>query len=512
MKRPFFLRPIRVWLLMNHASKLVRGPEEPSHMRSRRITGRLAFLVILATLTITQSGVTHAQTAFALSSSVEHTVLIKPISGPPFGQGSDDSPTTTISTSFADPEVGSFSASSSSTLSGSSSGAHVTASIAGDATGVLSSGGVRVFATQGTLGVYSFTIDAPTVVELHGQVHGECANSPQEECQYTVLFGLGYPGSGYSPVPGWSLYVDSNSQPTSVAGSLDVGPLLLEPGSYFLNEYMIAGAVGGPNLPAGFSLQLDVTLSIGGSAPPPPEPVAKVIELIGTPTVIHSDGTRDPIALDTVFYPGDVVETGSGDAVNILFADGTTIAVTESARLTMDEFTPASSQSNGFFDWLQGLFVYTSGLIGSEGPGEVNIQPFSGGGPGVRGDAADFVCDTLAQTDHRCDAGVLMEDVASPVSLIAPVPAAPGPRRLSFWYAFLAPTGRLEVFLDDTLIYTTLSTDHPTKVFQHATIDLPADATTVQNSMPVAVFFDPPAQFSKSLVLVPANGVRLSAN
>ena len=115
-------------------------------------------------------------------------------------------------------------------------------------------------------------------------------------------------------------------------------------------------------------------------------PAGKIIEVVGDAHIVRADGTKVPATMGTPVYQGDVIETSKTGAVNILFADNTTFAVSESARLSVDKFVYDSEQQSGssFFSMLQGVFVYTSGLIGKTDPGNVNIET-PVGSIGIRG-------------------------------------------------------------------------------------------------------------------------------
>lgn len=115
-------------------------------------------------------------------------------------------------------------------------------------------------------------------------------------------------------------------------------------------------------------------------------PVGKVTEIVGDVTITRADGTKIKAALGTEVYEGDVIETSAKGGVNILFSDNTTFSISESARLSVDEFTfnSADNEGSSFFSLLQGLFVYTSGLIGKEDPGQVSINT-PVGSIGIRG-------------------------------------------------------------------------------------------------------------------------------
>lgn len=105
-------------------------------------------------------------------------------------------------------------------------------------------------------------------------------------------------------------------------------------------------------------------------------PAGRIAEVSGEAHIIRADGTQIPAKIDTPVYQGDVIETTKSGAVNIEFADNTTFAISESARMSVDQFIYDSAHQSGtsFFSMLQGVFVYTSGLIGKADPGNVNID------------------------------------------------------------------------------------------------------------------------------------------
>ena len=115
-------------------------------------------------------------------------------------------------------------------------------------------------------------------------------------------------------------------------------------------------------------------------------PVGAVQEISGEATVTRLDGTVEVAGIGTPIYQGDVVETNEEGAVNIMFIDQTTFAVSEDARLAIDEyvFDPATQSGTTNFSVLKGVFVFTSGLIGREDPDDVMIETPSGS-IGIRG-------------------------------------------------------------------------------------------------------------------------------
>lgn len=112
----------------------------------------------------------------------------------------------------------------------------------------------------------------------------------------------------------------------------------------------------------------------------------RIAEVSGDAHIIRADGTRIQATVGTPIYQGDVVETTKTGAVNIEFSDNTTFAISESARMSVDKFVYDTTHQSGssFFSMLQGVFVYTSGLIGKADPGNVSIDT-PVGSIGIRG-------------------------------------------------------------------------------------------------------------------------------
>ena len=115
-------------------------------------------------------------------------------------------------------------------------------------------------------------------------------------------------------------------------------------------------------------------------------PIGAVQEISGEVTVIRTNGIVESASIGTPIYQGDVIETNESGAVNILFMDETTFAISEDARLAIDEyvFDPATQSGTSNFSVLKGVFVFTSGLIGRDDPDDVEIDTPSGS-IGIRG-------------------------------------------------------------------------------------------------------------------------------
>jgi len=115
-------------------------------------------------------------------------------------------------------------------------------------------------------------------------------------------------------------------------------------------------------------------------------PVGAIKEVNGEATVTRTDGTTETITIGTPIYEGDIIETENGGAVNIVFIDETSLAVSANAKLAIDEyvFDPESQSGTTDVSVLRGLFVFTSGLIGRDDPDDVNIDTPMGS-IGIRG-------------------------------------------------------------------------------------------------------------------------------
>ncbi|MGB0719120.1 MAG: FecR domain-containing protein [Bdellovibrionales bacterium] len=144
------------------------------------------------------------------------------------------------------------------------------------------------------------------------------------------------------------------------------------------------GAVLTPELVESFASsgnQYAANLSMNDASP-----IGAVQEISGEATITRADGTSEPMTLGTHVYQGDVVETNTGGAVNLVFSDESSFAVSEDTRLAIDEyvFDPATQGGTQNFSVLKGVFVYTSGFIGREDPDDVSIDTPSGS-IGIRG-------------------------------------------------------------------------------------------------------------------------------
>lgn len=115
-------------------------------------------------------------------------------------------------------------------------------------------------------------------------------------------------------------------------------------------------------------------------------PVGAVEEIKGDASVTRADGTTEKLTLGSPIYEGDIIQTDAQGAVNVVFIDETSMAVSANARMAVDaySFDPATESGTTNFSVLRGVFVFTSGLIGRDDPDDVQIDT-PVGSIGIRG-------------------------------------------------------------------------------------------------------------------------------
>lgn len=158
--------------------------------------------------------------------------------------------------------------------------------------------------------------------------------------------------------------------------SAEPAPMLLAPNGAALTPDLVESFVkpeGGMQY-AAVGTQTDVS------------PVGTVQEVSGKATVTHPDGTTETVTIGTKIFQGDIIETDAQGAVNIHFIDDSSFAVSQNAKLAIDEyvFDPASQGGESNFSVLRGVFVFTSGLMGRDDPDDVHINT-PVGSIGIRG-------------------------------------------------------------------------------------------------------------------------------
>lgn len=115
-------------------------------------------------------------------------------------------------------------------------------------------------------------------------------------------------------------------------------------------------------------------------------PVGQMDEVNGEVVIVRTDGTEETATAGMPVYEGDSVETFDDGTATVKFADETTFAISDNARLVIDEyaFESGSGVGESQFSMLRGLFMYTSGMIGKNDPGAVDIET-PVGSIGIRG-------------------------------------------------------------------------------------------------------------------------------
>lgn len=114
--------------------------------------------------------------------------------------------------------------------------------------------------------------------------------------------------------------------------------------------------------------------------------IGEVTDVTGAAIVIRTDGSQETVTLGTEIFQGDIIETSDAAAVNIGFIDDSSFAVSNDARIAIDEFVFDPETEGGVQDFsvMKGVFMYTSGLIGRENPDQVEIET-PVGSIGIRG-------------------------------------------------------------------------------------------------------------------------------
>ena len=83
---------------------------------------------------------------------------------------------------------------------------------------------------------------------------------------------------------------------------------------------------------------------------------------------------------------GDTVEMGEYSGCNIVFVDHSAANIGSETRAEIDEyiFDPNSDEGNGIYTFIRGIFVFTSGLIGSQELSDIEIESEAIGNLGIR--------------------------------------------------------------------------------------------------------------------------------
>lgn len=315
---------------------------------------------------------------------------------------------------------------------------------------------------------------------------------------------LGYYGAegGYIPYnPGYILTLSSSGSSENNAGggyyraSIDSSVALganavSASADYELTLYLAARSITPIVINSNGDVEFDGTFGQQGELlnlaglPGDQSAVGEIAEVIGSVMIIREDGTVVTNAtIGTPVYTGDVVETESTGATNIRFVDETSFAISENARLTIDDYvySPHVDEGTTDFSIFKGIFVYTSKLIhyiGGTDPDDDDVyQPeIPTGSIGIRGGLDDIEqADPVTGEPFRTASSneVAMFQASSPVTLYTAVQVPDEATSLSFDFAFFDDSASsIEVMLGEVLLGVVDAASLPLGTYWKAEFDL----------------------------------------
>lgn len=106
------------------------------------------------------------------------------------------------------------------------------------------------------------------------------------------------------------------------------------------------------------------------------EAIGVVETLQGGVTAARVDGTQVTLSEGSPVFQGDVLETAEDSAVGLVFADASTFSLGDEGRMVLDEliYDPTSQEGSSLFSVVQGVFVFVSGEIATNNPGDMEIR------------------------------------------------------------------------------------------------------------------------------------------
>jgi Ca2+-binding RTX toxin-like protein len=116
------------------------------------------------------------------------------------------------------------------------------------------------------------------------------------------------------------------------------------------------------------------------------EPIGEAHAITGSATVTHANGVTGPLVVGNPIYLNDIVETGDGSAISIVFVDKTTFALADNGRMAIDKliYDPSGSDNGLGLSVLTGAFVFVTGAI-APAPGDGMTITTPAGSIGIRG-------------------------------------------------------------------------------------------------------------------------------
>ncbi|NIA70460.1 cadherin-like domain-containing protein [Pelagibius litoralis] len=130
-----------------------------------------------------------------------------------------------------------------------------------------------------------------------------------------------------------------------------------------------------PEFPLGYAQAAGVLLG---------ESIGEVQSLNGVASVQRADGSRANLSEGDPIFQGDVVSTGVGSDLGILFIDDTVFSLSANARMVINEliYNPSSTANTMGVSLIQGTFVFITGKVAPSGGMDVETPV---GTIGIRG-------------------------------------------------------------------------------------------------------------------------------
>ena len=140
-------------------------------------------------------------------------------------------------------------------------------------------------------------------------------------------------------------------------------------------------SLAGPLAPGQYA-QESQTADVPAAAPE----IGTVQEVEGTVTATGADGLKIPLTAGSPVFQGDVLDTSSDGAVNIVFIDGTTFSLGGDAKMVLDEliYDAAADTGSSLMSVVTGTFVFITGQVAKTGPDAMQVRTPSGT-IGIRG-------------------------------------------------------------------------------------------------------------------------------
>ncbi|MBO9397191.1 tandem-95 repeat protein, partial [Shimia sp. R9_2] len=122
--------------------------------------------------------------------------------------------------------------------------------------------------------------------------------------------------------------------------------------------------------------QTDITQSdiVPVQAQASSDAIGQVDTIEGVVTVTRADGSTVRLNDGALVFQNDVIQTGAGSTVSLVFIDGTIFTLAQDSRMILDEliYDPDGSDNSAAFNLIQGGFVFVAGQVAKIGDMEVN--------------------------------------------------------------------------------------------------------------------------------------------